>query len=136
MKTLNVLLLTPSLPYPPNWGFGMRVYQLARHLAARNSVTLLCYAEAGSDRQIAALRADGVQVYTVPPPPRAQDHRKRAGQLQSLTSLRSFQSSNLHSVAMQAAIERILASQRFDVVQVESSQMAGFNFGSQPIVVL
>ncbi len=135
MDALSILLVTPSLPYPPNWGFGMRVYQLARELAARHSVAILCYAEPHSDDYIAALRHEGVKVYTVPPP-RPQDQGKRALQLRSLVSLRSFQSSSLSSAAMQGAIDRLLASQRFDVVQVESSQMAGFDFGSRPVVVL
>jgi len=37
---------------------------------------------------------------------------------------------------MQEAIDMILASRRFDIVQVESSQMAEFNFGSQALIVL
>src|SRR5436190_11835334 len=41
---LRILIVTPSLPYPPISGFGMRVYQSIRHLSERHLVSLLTYA--------------------------------------------------------------------------------------------
>ena len=45
-KRLQVLIVSPTFPYPPSWGFGMRVYQLARYLSEHHDVTLLSYARA------------------------------------------------------------------------------------------
>ena len=37
---------------------------------------------------------------------------------------------------MQAALDRLLAEEPFDIIQVESSQMAGFDFDGQAAVLL
>src|SRR2546427_12886874 len=39
----SILLVAPSWPHPPTWGFATRVYNLARQLSARHHVTLLAY---------------------------------------------------------------------------------------------
>lgn len=136
---LRILLLTPSLPYPPIWGFGIRVYQLVRELSRRHRVTLLTYGredetpEAEAEN-IAALRAVGAEVHVVPPPRPLGG--KRGAQALSLLSPRSYQTSSLQSPAMQDALTRLLAGQAFDLIQVESSQMAGFDFGSKVPLVL
>ena len=136
---LRILLLTPSLPYPPIWGFGIRVYQLVRELSRRHQVTLLTYGREGETpaaeaENIAALCAVGAAVHVVPPacPPGG----KRAAQALSLLSPRSYQTSALWSSAMQDAVTRLLAGSAFDLIQVESSQMAGFEFGGQVPLVL
>lgn len=131
---LRILLLTPSLPYPPIWGFGIRVYQLVRDLSRRHHVTLLTYgreneAPDAEAENVAALRAVGADVHVVPPP--RPPGGKRAAQALSLLSLRSYQTSALQSAAMQEAVTRLLAGQAFDLIQIESSQMAGFDFGGR-----
>src|SRR5437660_9036832 len=39
----SILMVAPSWPFPPTWGFAVRVWHLARRLAARHRVTLLTY---------------------------------------------------------------------------------------------
>ncbi len=136
---LRILLLTPSLPFPPIWGFGIRVYQLVRALSRRNHVTLLTYGReddtpAAEAENVAALRAVGAEVHVVPPPRPVGG--KRAAQALSLLSPRSYQTSAHQSPAMQNAVTRLLAGQSFDLIQVESSQMAGFDFGGRVPLVL
>ena len=138
-ESLRILLLTPSLPYPPIWGFGIRVYQLVRHLSRRHRVTLLTYGREGEGREaeaenVAALRAVGAEVHVVPPP--QPFGGKRGAQALSLLSPRSYQTASLQSPAMQDALTRLLAGQAFDLIQVESSQMAGFDFGGRVPLVL
>lgn len=133
LPTLNILLLTPSLPYPPIWGFGIRVYQLIRELSRRHRVTLLTYGEEPSDN-VEAMRQVCADIQIVPVP--GSHGGKRGAQLRSLFSPSSFQTSSLSTPAMQAALTRLLQTQKFDLIQVESSQMAGFDFGMQVPVVL
>lgn len=114
-------MVVPAWPYPPTWGFAVRVYQLARHLAARHRLTLLTYAggnATGEDRGGSWFTASEL----VPMPAAARF--KRRGQLASLASARSYHMGSLRSRDMRRAIARFLAHQRFDIVQVESSQMA------------
>ncbi len=118
----SILIVAPSWPYPPTWGFAVRVYQLARHLAARHRVTLLTYSgeNATGDDSLLADWLDGHQL--VPPP--ARGRWKRARQVSSLASAHSDHMSRLRSSDMTRAIGRILEARRFDIVQVESSQLA------------
>ena len=130
---MNILLLTPSLPYPPIWGFGIRVYQLIRELSRRHQVTLLTYGEEPSEA-VEVMRRLCADVQIVPPP--QEFAGKRGAQLLSLFSPRSFQTSSLSSSAMQEAVTRLLQQQKFDLIQVESSQMAGFDFGTEVPMIL
>src|SRR5947209_8719128 len=121
-RSLRILIVTPSLPYPLVWGFGIRVYQIIKHLAERHSVTLLAYASATpeDDAKIEALRETGATIRAVirPEPTTAA---KRQAQLASLVSRDSFQWQSLASAEMQAALDELLATEDFDVIQIESS---------------
>lgn len=133
---MRILFVTPSPPHPPIWGFNIRVYNLIKELSRRHEVSLLCYAEPGEDDGFAGpILSLGASVYTLPrPDDRGPGLRWR--QLRSLFSLRSFHSRRLWSAEMQSAIHRILATRHFDVVQVESSRLAAFDFGRHPGLVL
>jgi len=134
---LRILLLTPSLPYPPIWGFGIRVYQLIRELSRRHRVTLLTYGNENdpTERENAAvMRGVCTEVCLVPlslPP-----GGKRRMQALSLVSARSFQTASLLSPAMQTTLNRLLGENRFDIIQAESSQIAGFDFGRDVPLIL
>jgi sugar transferase (PEP-CTERM/EpsH1 system associated) len=132
---LRILVLTPSLPYPPIWGFGTRVYHFLRLLARRHEVSLLTYEEPGEDQKVAALAKMCSFVHTVPRDAETARH-KRLTQLSSVASRLSYQRRNLHSQAMQDRLEQLTSRNRFDIIQIESSQMAGFAFDSRAVLVL
>jgi len=54
----------------------------------------------------------------------------------SLASFASYLGGRLHSHRMQEAIDSVLAKERFDVVQVESSVMAGYRFPADVTIIL
>ncbi|MGH7902832.1 MAG: glycosyltransferase family 4 protein [Candidatus Dormibacteraceae bacterium] len=135
-RPLSILIVTPSLPYPPIWGFGIRVYQIIRGLSRRNRVWLCCYGgREGDDAAVAALGrfCEGVTVVPVPEAPR---RTRRRQQVATALSTGSYHRRRLGHRGMQQAIDRLLAERDFDVVQVESSHMAGFDFSAAPVVVL
>jgi glycosyltransferase involved in cell wall biosynthesis len=125
-EDLRVLVVSADFPFPPRWGFAMRVYQLARHLANRHDVTLLSYATPADAEGIEALRRE----LTVEVVPRAHvsQSAKRLTQLASVASGLPFASRAVYSAAMQRAITDLCTTHRFDVVQVESSLLCGFRF--------
>jgi glycosyltransferase involved in cell wall biosynthesis len=134
-RPLRILIVTPSLPYPLVWGFGIRVYQIIKYLAKRHAVTVLAYAAPKDQASIEALRETGATIRAV-----IRDEpttsAKRSAQLASLVSRDSFQWQSLASAQMQAALDDLLASQDFDVIQIESSQMFGFRYDSRaPLIV-
>lgn len=118
----SILLVAPSWPHPPAWGFATRVYNLAKQLSTRHHVTLLAY---GAGDVTAATNAAGPifeSVQFVPHP--SATRSKRRAQVTSLLSSRSYHVGGLRSASMEAAFERLVSERSFDLVQVESSQMA------------
>ena len=132
---MRILILTPSLPYPPIWGFGIRVYEFVRLLAQRHHVSLLTYAEPGEDEKIAALAAVCNAVHTVPRE-RETERSKRLAQLSSIFSRDSYQRRSLSSSLMQQKLDDLMSREPFDVVQIESSQMGSFSLDPRAIHVL
>jgi glycosyltransferase involved in cell wall biosynthesis len=130
-----VLIVSPTFPYPPSWGFGIRVYQLARYLARQHDVTLLTYARSDELGHADALRAEIGDVEVVEHP---QHHGmiKRVEQLMSIVSRGSHQVRDLRTVEMQAAIDKLLSGRRFDIIQLESSQLGGLRYSGSGAVVL
>ena len=135
MSRLKVLVLSPGLPYPPIWGFGIRVYQFLRLLARRHDVTLLTYEEPDEAEKVAAVRALGVTVHTVPRV-KATEADKRREQFRSMFSSQSYQRRSVYSSAMQSRLADLARQNGYDVIQVESSQLAGFEFDPSAVVVL
>jgi len=127
----RILIVCPEPPAPPTWGFALRVYNLARELSRHHDVSLLTYDTGDPTRDWAHL-AELFTVHSVPAPARA----KRQAQLRSLGSRTSFHCGRLLSQPMQQAITDLVAREHFDVIQVESSQMAGFAFPAGPVLVL
>lgn len=134
MRRLRILMVAPSVPYPPNWGFGIRVFNLLKELAQHHDVSLLCYASDDGE-PLDVLRSICRSVDTVAPPlPSLRSKRSR--QLRSLLSRGSFQQAGLVSDEMIARVRTLLADGSFDLVQLESSQLAGLvPDGSTPVVI-
>lgn len=133
---MRILFLAHTLPYPPTWGFGIRVYQFLRLLARRHDVSILAYASGDDEGKIAALSAFCARVQVVPGGP-SGGGAKRAAQFTSLFRAASYQSRYLHSDAMARALAALCAGEPFDVIQVESSQLAAvFDFDPRSRVVL
>lgn len=129
---MNILVLTPYIPYPPNFGGSMRIYHLIRQLSARHRVHLLSFRE-----DVGAGDPKGVEPFckTVTVIPRIVSG-KRLKQMTSILSSRSFQLRFNDSKAMQDAINRLVVEQKIDVILVEFSQMTGFRFPSGVPVVI
>jgi glycosyltransferase involved in cell wall biosynthesis len=129
----RILLLCPEPPAPPTWGFALRVYHLGRELARRHDVTLLTYDHGDPSRDWRRLEKL-FRVERVEAPGTLRN--KRLGQLRHLLSRHSFHLGSLLSPAMQHALDELTGRECFDVIQVESSQMAGFDFPAGPALIL
>ena len=129
---MNILVLTPYIPYPPGFGGSVRIYHLIRQIGRRHDVHLLSFREeigSGDPRGIEPFCRSVTLI----------DRRvgnKRSRQLMSLFSPRSFQWRFHYSRSMQAALDRLVAERSIDLVLVEFSQMAGFRFPAGVPVVL
>jgi len=121
---MNILVLTPTVPYPPSYGGAVRIYNLIRQLSRRHAVHLVTYLIEGESDASHGL-APFCQTISVIPHAVAG---KRWQQLRSIFSPQSFQWRAQSSRAMQAAIDRVAREQCIDLILVEFAQMAGFRF--------
>jgi len=129
---MNILVLTPYIPYPPGFGGAVRIYHLIRQLSRRHQVHLLSFRE-----EVGAGDPKGLEPFcrTITLIPRRVGS-KRSQQMASLLSPRSFQWGFNYSRSMQDALDRIVKEQSVDLILVEFSQMAGFRFPAGVPVVL
>ena len=133
-RSLKILVLSPGLPLP-TWGMGTRIYQLVRHLAARHEVTVLTYAPESDEGALEMLRGFCLELRLVEPPQLGAFGR-RAQQVRSVPFPAPFLSREFYSATMQSAVDDVLADRRFDVVQLEGSQMCCFRLRTNAPVVL
>lgn len=133
---MKILHLSPWLPYPPNWGFAKRVYHVLEVLARRHQVTLVSYSDGrpGEADDIAVLERICDAVHTVPAPSFAMG--KRVAQFASLASPRSFQRQIIHSPQMQQKLDEVARGEPFDIIHVQTSQIACFQLDPRSVVVL
>ncbi len=120
---MEILVVAPYAPYPPRFGGAARVYHLLRVLAREHRVTLLCLATDAEAAGLGPLAALGIELHTAPPPPATR--RKRVYQLRSLVG-RAYACHVHRSARLAATLDRLLATRRFDVVQLEFGDFAGY----------
>lgn len=63
---MNILLITPRIPYPPFRGDKLKIYNIAKLLSNNNSVTILTFLRNNSQRKdLASLEKHGIQIEVV-----------------------------------------------------------------------
>ncbi|NTV63207.1 MAG: glycosyltransferase [Oscillochloris sp.] len=127
---MNILLLTHSVPFPPESGPKVKTYYVLRYLALRHRVTLVSFAHPGdSPEQIAALRPLCAAIHTLPlPNTRAQRYRALATSLlndRPLTIERDS-SPEMHELLARLVREAAALGQPFDLVHTDQLTMAPY----------
>ena len=122
---MRILLLTPQFPYPPHQGTSLRNYHIIRGLAERHEVHLLSFKEgngAGEREMPGPLWALCASVTVVPAPRRTMG--QRLWRIVSRTG--PDMAHRLESEVFGRALEEMLETGRFDVVQVEGIELARY----------
>lgn len=119
---LDLLVIATSVPYPPVWGYAQRCFQLARQLARRHRVTMVCYSLADQASDVADLAEYVHEVVAVLQRP-TPGWGRRLGQLRSICSSDPFHSRGTQTSAMQTTVDQLVTSGCVDAVIIESSQM-------------
>ena len=120
---MNILVVTPQLPYPPRQGTTIRNYNLMRGLAQRHTVDLLTFLAPGE-----ALAPDNPllthcrRVACVMQPERTLQARART----TFSTLTPDMGLRLESPAMHALIASWTQQQRYDAVQIEGIELAQY----------
>jgi len=120
---MRVLFLTAQAPEPPHAGGTLRTNGLMRGVhAAGHEVHVLTFAEPGQPEASHALNEFCASVESIPPPRRTFRHRLRDLVLTNLADMQRRCDSPLYA----ATLEQILARTAFDIIQIESLEMASY----------
>lgn len=120
---MNILVVTPQLPYPPRQGTTIRNYNLIRGLAQRHTVDLLTFLAPGEElTPDSPLRTLCRRVGCVTQPTRTLWARACT----TLTTLTPDMGLRLESPAMHALIASWTRQQRYDIVQIEGIELAQY----------
>jgi sugar transferase (PEP-CTERM/EpsH1 system associated) len=134
-RPLSVVVVSPDIPFPPNWGFAKRVFHLVEGLARRHAVTLVTYVQDGEEQAARELSRCVTRLATVRKPA-STPTRRRLDQATSVLSPTPFHARGLRSAALQQALDAVLAEERVDVVLLESSQLGWLRVPAPiPVVV-
>ncbi len=118
---MDILFLTPQLPFPPRQGTAIRNWGLIQHLAARHAITLLSFAETDQSADTPELRAACRRMVVVPAP-----RRSRAARLRTLLSRHADLARRLWSPDFARACAGLLLGSTFDIVHIEGFEMATY----------
>lgn len=120
---MNLLFLTPQLPWPPDRGTAMRNWGLLRELAKRHRVAVLSFTETAPGVVPDPLReVTRGRVETVPAPQRGLAVRLR----DMLLRPRPDMALRLADPGFAARLRAWLAREDFDVVQIEGIELAPY----------
>lgn len=140
---MKILFVAPYLPSPARFGGQRRMEGLLRGLAERHEVSVLAFnsSDAYATESLEATAAYCKKVTTLPDLDPRSVREKRRLQMRSLLSLHSFEHLQVKSRAdFQQKIDEHLASETYDVVQVEFANMASYRYSrrgkKQPLLVL
>lgn len=122
---MNILFLTPQLPYPPRQGTTIRNDSLIRHVAQRHTVDLLTFhtPEQAVDQRSPLAKACR-RLATVPQPVRSLQQRA----LDTLRSPLPDMALRLESREMHGLVQDLGLQEGYDIVQIEGIEMAQYGF--------
>jgi glycosyltransferase involved in cell wall biosynthesis len=131
---LSILCVSPMPPSPPRFGAQARMHGLLTSLARRHDVTAVSLVDDEFDVEDCrrAMRRYCRDLVLIPNPHGRSGAMKRALQLRSLASLRSFERIRCSVPALQRTLDGILSNRRFDVVHLEFPYLAHFRFDRSP----
>ena len=120
---MRILQLTPSLPYPPDGGGKMGIFNLTKYLSSRgHKITLLSIVA----NQVENIQADiqGLKKWCEVKVVYKNTRTKLWGLFLNLFSEIPYPISKYHSSKVKHAIKKILSNGRFDLVHIDSLHMA------------
>lgn len=126
---MKLLFVTPYLPSPPRFGGQRRLAGLMRSLAASHELSVISFnaSDEFAQSSLEETRSYCKEVVTFPDMDFLDRKDKRLLQARSLLSLHSFEHLLIaRRREFEARLQQLVDSGRFDVLQVEFTQMAAF----------
>ena len=116
---MRVLVVSPYVPYPPRAGGQVRIWNLAKQLAKRHTLDLLAFAESQEEQQRGPLLKPVFQEATL---------IRRRPTVKAVNLWRGFpaRAHEMVCAEMEQALGETLASRKYDVVQLDYTEMAHY----------
>ena len=123
IPSLNILIITPQIPYPPQQGASLRNWHIIRSLAQNHTVSLLSFQEPDqeTDPSVIQLLYSTCENATFIPTP---DHTIGRRLTHLVTSPYPDMGHRLQSDPFTAALQTLLTDHAFDIVQIEGIELA------------
>jgi glycosyltransferase involved in cell wall biosynthesis len=128
----RLLLLAQTLPFPPDGGVNIRIYNVLRLLARHYDVTLLCFMRR-AERQAHGAVAAGISgllpfadVAVFPIPQEYSRLRLLWDHLRSVVTGRAYTWYTYDSQDFRTRLRAVLAQRQFEVVQIDSLDLAPY----------
>lgn len=120
---MRLFFLTSRLPYPPNRGDRLRVYNFIRSLSRKHEIHLISFiADEAEHRYIVSLKEYCQQVDVLP---MSTMHSALAVGF-NIWRRQPLQALYYRSATMQALVDRVIATTKFDLVYVHLFRMAPY----------
>lgn len=116
---MNILIVAPTLPSPSSGG-PTRNYYLLKTLALKHTVSLIALNEGDRESVHRCLARLKELTHTIQVVPRPEFYPKRLEQLLDVMRGKSYVINSYRLTEMQEAIDRLLASEAYDLVFFES----------------
>lgn len=124
---MKLLFLANRFPYPPYRGDKLKIFHLARRLAAKgHRLHLLTFVEDEADRQYEPVLREFFEAIHLVPLPRWKSTTNALG---GLWDPRPLQVLYFRSAALRQALDRLLEEHRYDAVHVQHLRMAPYLAG-------
>jgi glycosyltransferase involved in cell wall biosynthesis len=119
---MRVLMLAPAYPFPADDGAKRRIASVARHVARRHDLTLVSLGDAAPE---AAPPGNGAERWRNLVVPHHDAGRLRTA-VRACFTTRSFGQVRYWNAELQAVVDRLLATERFDCVWIHMLHMAPY----------
>ncbi|MBX3085276.1 MAG: glycosyltransferase [Anaerolineae bacterium] len=119
-ELLNILMLTPYLPYPPISGGRTRTYNLIKRLRRDANITLVCFGRPEEQSFDLTPLRELCETHVISRP--SSPSTAKAAIL-SLTSVKPITMRLYTTPEMRSTLASLMAERRFDVIHVESFYM-------------
>ena len=143
MPRPRLLFLCHTLPYPPDLGAHIRTYNTLRLLAREFRITMLCCyrrqdrpTAADVENGLAELRKLVDEVYAFPVEQTLSRSRFVSDHVRSLVHRRPYTEYVYESGAFRRQLDAALASGPFDLVHIDSLDLAGYLGNFEPAMVV
>jgi glycosyltransferase involved in cell wall biosynthesis len=115
---MNILVLSPFLPWPLDQGGKIRIYNIIKNLAKSHAITLVALVDDRNAAEAGPLRQLCAEIILVERPARLWPDR-----FEFFTGRDPYNVIRYHSTDMRRELKQLLRSKTFDLVQVEFAMM-------------